>query len=276
MARKHSIGHRLMVRGRKWKLSDCDPRATPGCDDKDEATERLTALLARIDELQFLLYAEGRRSLLIVLQGMDTSGKDGLIRKVMTAFNPQACEVWPFKQPTPEEAAHDFLWRIHRAAPRRGEITIFNRSHYEDVLVVRVHELVPAPVWEKRFDEINAFEKHLNDHGTTVLKFFLNISREEQRTRLLQRLDDPQKHWKFSEGDLAERARWKEYRAAYQDALGRCSTEFAPWYVIPSDRKWYRDLAVAEIVAEALEALKPEPPKVKLDLKRLRAALAKD
>jgi PPK2 family polyphosphate:nucleotide phosphotransferase len=275
MARSKGIAQQLQVRGDKCSLTDWDPRATPACRDKAEAAERLERNLARIDALQYLLYAEGHRSLLLVLQGMDTSGKDGLIRKVMTAFNPQACEVWSFKVPTPEEAAHDFLWRIHRAAPRRGEIAIFNRSHYEDVLVVRVHELVPRAVWSRRYEEINEFERHLHDHGTTVLKFFLHISREEQQERLLARLDEPRKHWKFSEGDLAERQRWKEYQRAYEDALARCSTEDAPWFVIPSDRKWYRDLAVSEIIADALERMDPKPPKVTLDVKRLRAQITK-
>jgi len=256
-------------------MNDFDPADALGWD-KAAAQDRIEENRKRLGDLHELLWAENKRAVLIVLQGMDTSGKDGLIRKVMTAFNPQACEVWSFKVPTPEEAAHDFLWRIHRAAPRRGEVTIFNRSHYEDVLVVRVHALVPRPVWEKRYAEINAFEKHLHDHGTTVLKFYLDLSREEQRRRLLERLEQPHKHWKFSEGDLAERRRWKDYRAAYHDALARCSTDWAPWYVIPSDRKWYRDFAVAQIVCDALERMKPEPPKVKLDLKRLRAELSKD
>src|SRR5580765_7439341 len=202
MARSNGIAGHLEVRGKDWRLADCDPRATPGCKDKADAAKRLERNLARIDALQYLLYAEGQRSLLIVLQGMDTSGKDGLIRKVMAAFNPQACEVWPFKQPTPEEAAHDFLWRVHRAAPRRGEIAIFNRSHYEDVLVVRVHDLVPRSVWSRRYAEINAFEQILADSGTTIVKLFLSIDRDEQRQRFQERYDDPKKRWKFSMGDL--------------------------------------------------------------------------
>ena len=273
MGRGKGIADQLVVSGRHLELSARDARSTPGVKDKAEAAARLAKNLERIDALQYLLYAEGRRSLLIVLQGMDTSGKDGLIRKVMTAFNPQACKVWSFKVPSAEEAAHDFLWRIHHAAPRKGETSIFNRSHYEDVLVVRVHDLVPREVWSKRYDEINAFEQHLHKNGTQVLKFFLHISREEQHRRLLERLDEPAKHWKFSEGDLAERRLWKDYQQAYADALTRCSTAKAPWYVVPADRKWYRDVAVSEIVADTLERMDPKPPKVSLDVKRLRRQL---
>ena len=268
-----NIRRELEVRGTRVRMSDWNPRETPGCRDKDEAAERLTANLERIDELQYALYAEGRRSVLIVLQGMDTSGKDGLIRKVMTAFNPSGCKVWPFKVPSPEEAAHDFLWRIHHAAPARGQVAIFNRSHYEDVLVVRVHNLVPREVWSRHYEEINDFEAHLHEHGTRILKFFLHISLKEQHERLLARLDDPDKHWKFSEGDLAERKRWPEYVKAYEDALAKCSPKHARWYVIPADRKWYRDLAVSEILREALEEMDPRPPKVRLDVKKLRAEL---
>jgi PPK2 family polyphosphate:nucleotide phosphotransferase len=275
MAPRRDIADHLAVSGRRFTLAKRDPRSTPACRDKAEAAARLAKNLERIDALQYNLYAEGRRSLLIVLQGMDTSGKDGLIRKVMTAFNPQACRVTSFKVPSSEEAAHDFLWRIHHAAPKKGETAIFNRSHYEDVLVVRVHNIVPREVWMRRFDEINAFERFLTGNGTHVLKFFLHISREEQRRRLLERLDEPQKHWKFSEADLSERRRWKDYQRAYADALTRCNTDHAPWYVVPADRKWYRDLAVSQIVADTLERMDPRPPKVSLDVKRLRAQLVK-
>ncbi len=268
-----SIEKALRVTGSKVRLSDWDPRATPGVSDKDEAAKREAKNLARIDELQYGLYAEAKRSLLIVLQGMDTSGKDGLIRKVMTAFNATGTRVTSFKVPTAEEAAHDFLWRIHHAAPARGQVAIFNRSQYEDVLVVRVHELVPEKVWSRRYAEINDFEKHLHEHGTRVLKFYLHISRAEQKARLLARLDQPDKHWKFSAGDLAERTHWKDYESAYEDALAKCSTKHAPWYVIPADRKWYRDFAVSEIVAGALEEMDPKPPVVKLDVKKLKAEL---
>ena len=268
-----SVSKALIARGEHPKLSDWDPRDTPGAGDRDEAEARLAKNLERIDELQYALYAEGERSLLIVLQGMDTSGKDGVIRKVMTAFNATGTRVTSFKVPTAEEAAHDFLWRIHNAAPARGQVGIFNRSHYEDVLVVRVHELVPEKVWSRRYDEINDFEEHLHVHGTRILKFFLHISREEQKERLLARLDEPDKHWKFNEGDLAERTHWKDYQQAYADVLAKCSTKIAPWYVVPADRKWYRDFAISEIVAEALGEMDPQPPKVRLDVKKLKAAL---
>ena len=268
-----SLGERLQVRSRTVRLADWGPGSTPQCKGKDQANERLAENLARIDELQYRLHAEARQSLLIVLQGMDTSGKDGLIRKVMTIFNPQGCKVWSFKVPTLEEAAHDFLWRIHRTAPAAGEVAVFNRSHYEDVLVVRVHELVPRGVWSVRYRAINEFERHLHERGTRVLKFFLHISREEQRQRLLARLDHPLKRWKFSDADLVERGLWRSYQRAYEDALARCSTAHAPWHVIPADRKWYRDFAVSQIVADTLERMDPRIPKAKLAIRSLRARL---
>jgi PPK2 family polyphosphate:nucleotide phosphotransferase len=267
------IAKHLRVTGKSVKLHRWDPDSTPGCKSREEAAERTQAHLRRIDELQYRLHAEGRRSLLIVLQGMDTAGKDGLIRKVMTAFNPQGCRVTAFKVPTPVEAAHDFLWRIHQAAPPKGEMAIFNRSHYEDVLVVRVHELVPKRVWARRYRGINLFESHLAEHGTTILKFFLHISRKEQKERLLARLDERDKHWKFSAADIEERTHWGAYHRAYEDALAKCSPKAAPWYVVPADHKWYRDLAVSEIVADTLEAMDPKPKQVKLDVARLRARL---
>ncbi|MEO5616317.1 MAG: polyphosphate kinase 2 family protein [Candidatus Eisenbacteria bacterium] len=270
---KSHFTKRLQIRGRTVRLADWNSGATPGCKTKAEAADRLAKNLERIDAQQYRLFAEARRSLLIVLQGMDTAGKDGLIRKVMTVFNPQGCRVWPFKVPTSEEAAHDFLWRIHRAAPARGEVSIFNRSHYEDVLVVRVHDIVPRKIWSRRYKQINAFERHLNVHGTKVIKLFLHISRKEQQQRLLARLDDPLKRWKFSEADLAERKHWSEYQRAYEVALARCSTPQSPWHVIPADNKWYRDLAVSEVLAETLEEMDPKLPKAKLDVKGLRESL---
>jgi PPK2 family polyphosphate:nucleotide phosphotransferase len=270
-----SIGEQLLVRGGKFRLAGRDPGATPGCKDKDEALKRTAKHLVTIDEQQYLLHAEGRQSLLIVLQGMDAAGKDGVIRKVLSAFNPQGCRVWPFKVPSAEEASHDFLWRIHRATPARGEVAVFNRSHYEDVLVVRVHGLIPKAEWERRYEFINDFERRLTENGTRVLKFFLHIDRDEQRERLLARLDDSEKRWKFSAADLDERKRWDDYQRAFEDALQRCSTRHAPWYVIPSNRKWFRDLAVAEIVAGALAEMKPKPPEVSIDVKSLRAKLAR-
>ncbi len=271
-----SITDRLRVRGKRVDLSKWNANATPGVRDKAEAGERLEQNLKAMDALQYLLYAEGRRSLLLVFQGMDAAGKDGVIRKVATAFNPQGCRAWSFKVPTPEEAAHDFLWRIHKAAPAKGEIAIFNRSHYEDVLVVRVHDLVPKKVWSERYDVINEFERRLVEHGTTILKFYLHIDREEQLERIRARLDDPAKHWKFSEGDLNERARWDDYQAAFEDLLARCSTKAAPWFVIPANHKWYRDVAVSEIVARTLEAMDPKPVAVKLDVRRLRTRLSRE
>ena len=205
-----TFAERLQIRRGRTRLADWKPDSTPGCKDKDEAAERVAKNLARIDELQYRLHAEARQSLLIVLQGMDSSGKDGLIRNVLTIFNPQGCKVWPFKVPTPEEASHDFLWRIQRAAPPLGEVAVFNRSHYEDVLVVRVHDLVPRRVWSLRYRAINEFERNLHEHGTRVLKFFLHISRDEQRERLLARLHDPLKRWKFSDADLVERGHWRD------------------------------------------------------------------
>ena len=273
---KHgSIADALRVRGGSANLSKRDANATPGVRDKQEAAERLEANLALLDEMQYRLYAEGQRSLLLVFQGMDAAGKDGVIRKVATAFNPQGCRAWSFKVPTPEEAAHDFLWRIHRAVPPKGDVAIFNRSHYEDVLVVRVHDLVPKSVWSERYAIINEFEQRLHQHGTTILKFFLHIDHDEQTQRIRERLDDPAKHWKFSEADLNERKHWNDYQAAFSDLLGRCSTKHAPWYVIPANRKWYRDVAVSDIIVETLAEMNPHPKAVKLDVKSLRARLAR-
>lgn len=242
------------------RLARIDPSATFGHEKEAAATE-LQAGLDRLTDLQDRLWAEARHPVLVVLQGIDTAGKDGTIRHVMSAFNPMGCTVTSFKVPTPPELAHDYLWRVHQRTPAKGEIGIFNRSHYEDVLVVRVHELVPKDVWSKRFDQINAFERLLVEEGTTILKFFLWISRDEQRERLQARLDEPDKRWKFRLGDLDERKRWDDYVAAYDDALSRCSTDAAPWYVIPSNRKWFRNLAVAEILADAIDDLKPRYPK---------------
>ncbi len=224
----------------------------------------------RLGELQELLYAERRHSLLICLQAMDTGGKDGTIRHFLSAMSPQGCRVTAFRQPTPEELAHDFLWRAHRAAPETGQVAIFNRSHNEDVLVVRVHGLVPKHVWSLRYDRINAFEQGLRMHETRILKFYLHISKEEQLRRFKDRRDDPSKRWKISEADYSERGYWSEYRAAYEEALSRCSTEAAPWFVIPADHKWFRDLAVARIVVEYLEGLKMSYPKPTVDLNRIR------
>ncbi len=232
---------------------------------KKAARKELAELAGRLGELQARLYAEGRQSLLIVLQGMDTAGKDGTIRHVFRAVNPQGVRVTSFKKPTALELAHDYLWRVHRHAPARGEIGIFNRSHYEDVLVVRVHDLVPPEVWGRRYDHINAFEKLLSDEGATIVKFFLHISKDEQKKRLEARLENPKKHWKFNPADLSERKRWDDYTAAYGDAITKTSTEHAPWYVIPADRKWQRNRIVAQVLVETLEAMNPRFPRVDFD-----------
>jgi PPK2 family polyphosphate:nucleotide phosphotransferase len=228
--------------------------------DKKAAKAELDLQRERIRELQERLYAESRRSLLVVLQAMDTGGKDGAIKHVFNGVNPQGCRVWSFKQPSAEELAHDFLWRYHRRVPGRGMITIFNRSHYEDVLIVRVKDLVPETVWRQRYGAINDFERMLTLEGVVVLKFFLHISRDEQKRRLQSRLDNPAKRWKFSSDDLRDRALWNQYQAAYEDVLARCSTEHAPWHIVPANRKWYRNLVVARTIADTLEALDPRHP----------------
>jgi PPK2 family polyphosphate:nucleotide phosphotransferase len=246
--------------GEKIRLADFDPRYHDGDSDKKGALREIRESAAERAELAYQLYAENRRSVLVVLQGMDTAGKDGTIRTVMRGVNPQSCQVVPFKQPSLEELDHDFLWRVHRAVPRRGNIGIFNRSHYEDVLVVRVHHLVPRDQWKGRYEKINAFEKLLTDGSTTIVKCFLHVSKERQRERLQARLDHPKKRWKFSKGDLNERKLWDDYQRAYEVALNRCNTEYAPWHIIPSDRKWYRNLTVSRLLLDTLRRLAPEIP----------------
>lgn len=237
---------------------------------KERAEKELKANLDQLFDLQQLLYAENKRSLLIILQGMDAAGKDGVIRHVMRGLNPQGCTVTPFKKPSVEESEHDYLWRIHKAVPARGDIGIFNRSHYEDVLIARVNGLVPKPVWKQRYKQINAFERMLTENGVVVLKFFLCISREEQKERLQARLDDPLKNWKFEEGDLVARKAWDDYMDAYEHLLEKCSTDWAPWYVIPADKKWFRNLAVSEIVNHALKNLNMTFPKPRTDLGKIK------
>ena len=256
--------------GSKVKLKDFDPSFKDGHDSHKSAADEIEHYQKKLRELQDLLYAERRHSLLICLQALDTGGKDGAINHVLGAMNPQGCRVAPFKQPSAEELAHDFLWRAHKAAPARGEVVIFNRSHYEDVLVVRVHNLVPKEVWSIRYDRINAFEKGLLEHDTHVLKFYLHISQEEQLKRFKERLDDPAKHWKISEADYKERAFWDDYVAAYEDALSKCSTAHAPWFIVPADHKWFRNLVIARIVVEHLESLKMHYPKPTVDLDHIR------
>ena len=245
--------------GSRVDLRRVDPDGSPGFS-RESAGLKMTTDLARLASLQERIWAERKHRVLIVLQGIDASGKDGTISHVMSAFNPQGCRVVGFGVPSEVELAHDYLWRIHAATPRTGEIVIFNRSHYESVLVERVHSLVPEAVWRKRYDQINDFEATLAAEGTMIVKFFLHIDRDEQLARLKARYDDPTKRWKFNVGDLDERKLWDDYRVAFEDALERCSTAVAPWYVIPANHKWYRDLAVGEIVAQTLETLDPRYP----------------
>jgi PPK2 family polyphosphate:nucleotide phosphotransferase len=249
--------------GTRVDLSQWDPNDKSAFPvKKKEGRRQLLELNQRLETLQELLYAEHKHKVLIVLQGMDTAGKDGTIRHVFEGVNPQGVRVAGFKKPTPEELDHDYLWRVHKQTPGRGEIVIFNRSHYEDVLVVRVHNLVPQEVWSERYKHINDFERLLADEGTTILKFFLHINLDEQRERLQARLDEPAKHWKFNPADLEERELWPEYTAAYEDMLNKTSTEWAPWIIVPANRKWYRNLVVGTAIVEALEALNmryPEP-----------------
>jgi PPK2 family polyphosphate:nucleotide phosphotransferase len=251
--------------GTRVRLSRRDHGETFGWD-KIGAEPELLSQLGRLVDLQDRFWAEAKRSVLVVLQGIDAAGKDGTINKVMEAFNPQGCPVTSFKVPSTEELAHDFLWRIHKRVPGKGEIGIFNRSHYEDVLVVRVHDLVPRKVWSARYDQINDFERILAENGTTIVKFFLAIDRDEQRERFQARYDDPTKRWKFSMGDLDERKHWDDYQAAFDDALSKTSTDVAPWYVIPANRKWFRNLAVATILADTIAGLKPAYPPVADDV----------
>jgi PPK2 family polyphosphate:nucleotide phosphotransferase len=245
------------------RLPDWSTNDTDGFDgDKGDAQTLLLDLNSRLADLQGLLYAEGKHQVLVVLQGMDTSGKDGTIKHVFRTVNPLGVKVANFKRPNDRELAHDYLWRVHEHTPARGHITIFNRSHYEDVLVVRVHDLVPKKQWSRRYRHIRHFEHMLNDEGTIVRKFFLHISKEEQKARLQERLQNPKKQWKFEHGDVDERKLWDEYQEAYEAALSETSTDAAPWFVVPSDRKWYRNLVISQILIDTLESLDmryPEP-----------------
>jgi PPK2 family polyphosphate:nucleotide phosphotransferase len=262
----------LVHPGRKLHLAEIDPSQTGKHASEDDARAAIERDLERLERLQYLMYAEGRRSLLIVLQALDAGGKDGTVRHVFCAFNPQGAYVHAFKAPTAEEAAHDFLWRVHAAAPERGKIAIFNRSHYEDILVPRVQGKLSKEAIEKRYERIVEFEKLLHQAGTQILKFYLHISREEQLKRFRARLDDPEKQWKLDLLDYAVRERWDDYRKAYEDALEATSTHRAPWYVIPSDHKWFRNLAVARIVADALDELGMKTPPPPPDLAEIRRA----
>ena len=255
----------LVKQNIKVKLSDWDPDDTSGFEgNKKDGISALKKLNEKLDYLQEMLYAEHKHKILIILQAMDTGGKDGTIRSVFDGVNPQGVKVASFKVPTPEELDHDYLWRVHPQVPGKGEIVIFNRSHYEDLLVVRVHNLAPKKVWEKRFQHINEFERMMKDEGTTILKFYLNISQDEQKQRLLDRISTPEKRWKFNPGDLEERKLWKDYMEAYQDVLSKTSKPWAPWYIIPANRNWYRNLVISSILVDTLEKLKmhyPQPVK---------------
>jgi PPK2 family polyphosphate:nucleotide phosphotransferase len=260
----------IVAPGSKVKLADIDPAFHGKHETHEAALGELQEQVAKLTHLQYLLYAEKKHALLIVLQGIDAAGKDGTCWHVMSAMNPQGTSVTGFKQPSEEERAHDFLWRIHPHTPKLGQVAVFNRSHYEDVLVVRVHKLLPKKVWSQRYDLINDFEKMLADHGTTIIKLFLYISPEEQLERFKQRLDDPQRQWKISDSDYKERAFWNDYIKAYEDMLEKCSTKHAPWYVIPSNHKWFRNLAVSRIIADTLADLNMKMPEPTEDLDVIR------
>jgi PPK2 family polyphosphate:nucleotide phosphotransferase len=260
---------KIVKPGAKVSLGDYDPNDTGSYQSAEDASESLQAHLAELIKLQNLLYAESKRSLLIVLQGMDTSGKDGTIRHVMSGLSPLGVQVQAFKAPTLEELSHDFLWRVHKVVPPLGTIGIFNRSHYEDVLVVRVHELVKAKVWKDRFKQINQFERTLVKNNTILLKFFLHISADEQKKRLEERLADPTRYWKFSMHDVEERRFWDDYQKAYEDALEKCSTKHAPWRIVPANHKWYRNLVVAETIVKTLRELDMKYPDATVDLSHI-------
>jgi PPK2 family polyphosphate:nucleotide phosphotransferase len=265
------IRSKLLIKpGTKVKLDEIDPSGTPGCDNKEEGLVRLQKNIDRLSVLQYLLYANANHSMLTVLQGIDAGGKDGTIRSVTTGLNPQGVTVTSFKAPAGIEKEHDYLWRVHQAVPRKGHIGIFNRSHYEDVLIVRVHNLAPKEVWSKRYEQINHFESMLADSGTTIIKCFLYISKDEQKKRFKERIEDPEKNWKFSTADLEERKYWDDYMKAFEAAIEKCSTSHAPWYIIPANRNWYRNLAVSEIMLKTLEDMDLHIPKVSSDLSRIR------
>ena len=256
--------------GTKVRLSKIDASFTGRHENHEKAQPDIQKHVERMAKLQYLIYAGGDRSLLVVLQALDAAGKDGVIRHLFTGMNPQGTSVFGFKQPSREEAAHDFLWRAHWRTPAKGEVVVFNRSHYEDVLVVRVHKLVADSVWSKRYGLINDFEKMLSSNGTTVLKFFLHISPQEQLSRFEQRLEDPSRQWKISESDYSERELWPQYVQAYEDALALTSTKHAPWYIIPSNHKWFRNLAVSQIVADTMSEMGLKLPPTRVDIKDIR------
>ena len=256
--------------GSKVDLAKVDAGFKDQHESHEHALPEIETFTQRLHDQQYLMYAEGKRSLLICLQGRDAAGKDGTINHVLGAMNPQGCTVTGFKVPSKEEAAHDFLWRYHQHTPGKGQVAIFNRSHYEDVLVVRVHDLVPKKVWSQRYEQINAFERMLADNGTHILKFYLHIDPDEQLERFKQRILDPARHWKISDGDYAERPYWDAYTEAFEDALSKTSTEQAPWFVIPSNHKWFRNLAISRIVAETLESLDMQFPEPTVDIEAIK------
>lgn len=261
--------------GTRVDLASIDASATPGLEGPKQQEKAAAAMLHQqncdvMQNLQYLLWAEQRQALLVVLQGMDAAGKDGTIRHVYGVLNPQGVRVTAFKQPTPKELQHDFLWRIHECVPVHGRIGIFNRSHYEDVAVVRVHKLVSKDAWSKRFEHINAFEKLLADSGTSIIKIFLHIDRDEQKERIQARLDDPAKVWKFTNSDIEERKLWSDYTDAYNDAISKCSTDHAPWYVVPANRKWYRNWAISTITRGVLEKMNPKTPPAQFEAGKIK------
>ncbi|AFZ11746.1 polyphosphate:nucleotide phosphotransferase, PPK2 family [Crinalium epipsammum PCC 9333] len=261
--------HYRVQPGKPIVLADFDPNDCEDYKKKKHVEEELQKQRDRVGKLQERLYAENKRSLLIVLQAMDTGGKDGTIKHVFSGVNPQGCRVWSFKKPSDEESSHDFLWRYHQRTPQRGMINIFNRSHYEDVLIVRVKQLVPESVWRERYHVINNFEQTLTLSNITVIKFFLHISKDEQKRRLQSRLDDPDKRWKFSSNDIKEREYWDDYQTAFEDAINNCSTSYAPWYVVPANNKWYRNLVIARTIADTLEAMNPQYPTAEAGLEKI-------
>ncbi|MGO9543669.1 MAG: polyphosphate kinase 2 family protein [Rhodomicrobium sp.] len=252
------------------RLEKIDPAYTGKHESHEKAQDEIGHYLGRLREAQYMLYADAGQSLLIVLQGLDASGKDGVIQHLFSGMNPLGVSAARFNPPSAAELAHDFLWRVHAKAPAKGEIAIFNRSHYEDVLVVRVHKLVPKPVWSKRYELINNFELLLSRNGTRILKFYLHISPEEQLARFKQRLDDPLRHWKISESDYSERELWPKYIKAYEDALSQTSTDRAPWFIIPSDHKWFRNLAISKIIADTMDEMKLKLPPARADIAEIR------
>ena len=255
--------------GEPIELAQIDPNSCEQYKKKKDVETELEHQRDRLSKLQQRLYAESKSSLLVVLQAMDTGGKDGTIKSVFQGINPQGCQVWSFKKPSDEENSHDFLWRYHQRAPRRGMITIFNRSHYEDVLIVRVKQMVPESVWRKRYHIINEFEQMLCLNNIKIIKFFLHISKDEQKQRLESRLQDPNKLWKFSTNDINERKLWDDYQQAYEEAINNCSTAYAPWYIVPANKKWYRNLVIARAIADTLEAMNPQYPPAEQGLENI-------